>query len=1072
MSYHNILEEELKNKVAHDYFPDFDSTKIIGKVDFCVSVKNKNSPSVKGWQSQTDGVVSIHSKYQTTPTSGEATPPNIGEITQSLLWAEAKKGKSNIVHSIVQLILTIGRARTFDKELPPAYLGAFDAYQIAFIPYNDIQEFFYVNDFNWNVTPSNYDTKEFKLLHDKVKSTIEDNSLLFQFQSDDKEIRDFIKTNFIVGKSGTTKVQIDKNNFLVVYSKWLTAVKPSIIFPWENAKKHGIMDSDFYLADLFSEMNETIKDGLYAVLKKDIYEVDRKIDIEGFFSSKRATFNDGQKAHNQFWNKYARPPRQEYWDYILSRKDLLVPQDVRERKGSFFTPQIWVELSQKYLMDTLGDNWQDDYYIWDCAAGTGNLLAGLTNKYNIWASTLDQSDVDAMKDRIQNGANLLESHVFQFDFLNDEFSKVPPELYKILTDPEKRKKLVVYINPPYAEASNRDTVVGKGENKSDVATKTKIYEYFSPIVGTGARELFAQFFLRIYRDIPDCTMASFSTLKFVSSQNFLKFRHQFKAKFEKGFIVPANTFDNVEGQFPISFTVWNLENKQEMRQIQVDIFNKNNVLLGKKGFYSFDKGGFIIDWLRQFYDKKSERIAYLRMQGTDMQNNQGCFFTTTPTENDVKKCLTANITKNNLNQMAIYLTMRHFIEATWLNDRDQFLYPNDGWKSDKEFQNDCLAYTLFHGQNKITSRDEINHWIPFREGEVDAREKFQSHFMTDYMIGKLGEKIIQNSQIDENLELGNSPSVKGWQPQVDGVVSTHSNHQTTSPNKLGAPPMEENYSLQLNGQTSNENSASVDGVVSSVPRDTAKFMSLPYNPKLKDKAKELRQAGNLSEVILWNVIKNKQLLGLDFDRQKIIGNYIVDFYCPNLGLVIEIDGESHDFKGEYDVEREQFLKDLGLEIIHFEDITLNKDSATVGQQLYQVCGKLLSDLEYQKLPRQSAVPVSSQKENFPETNTLFEDAQQENFVPSEPLIFSPEATAVFDAGRELWKYYHSQPNVNPNASLYDIREYFQGRNAKGTMNSKSGDERYTVLIGNLRDALKLLANKIEPKVYEYGFLKR
>ncbi|OQX98532.1 MAG: hypothetical protein B6I24_04920, partial [Bacteroidetes bacterium 4572_128] len=77
---------------------------------------------------------------------------------ESLLWAEAKKGKSDIYKSFVQLILTIGKSRTFDKNLPPSYLGAFDAEKIAFIPYNDIHEIFYLNDFNWNVTPSNHKT--------------------------------------------------------------------------------------------------------------------------------------------------------------------------------------------------------------------------------------------------------------------------------------------------------------------------------------------------------------------------------------------------------------------------------------------------------------------------------------------------------------------------------------------------------------------------------------------------------------------------------------------------------------------------------------------------------------------------------------------------------------------------------------------------------------------------------------------------------------------------------------------------------------------------------------------------
>jgi len=73
--------------------------------------------------------------------------------------------------------------------------------------------------------------------------------------------------------------------------------------------------------------------------------------------------------------------------------------------------------------------------------------------------------------------------------------------------------------------------------------------------------------------------------------------------------------------------------------------------------------------------------------------------------------------------------------------------------------------------------------------------------------------------------------------------------------------------------------------------------------------------------------------------------------------------------------------------------------------------------------------------------------------------------------RELWKYYHTQADCNAGASLHDIREHFQGRNDKGKMNNKSQDKNYNVLISNLRDKLKILAKKIEPKAYEYEFLK-
>ena len=96
----------------------------------------------------------------------------------------------------------------------------------------------------------------------------------------------------------------------------------------------------------------------------------------------------------------------------------------------------------------------------------------------------------------------------------------------------------------------------------------------------------------------------------------------------------------------------------------------------------------------------------------------------------------------------------------------------------------------------------------------------------------------------------------------------------------------------------------------------AKYYDLPYNPLLKDRARELRKAGNLSEVVLWKRLRNKQFKGYNFDRQKIIGNFIVDFYCPNRGVVLEIDGSSHDNKQEYDTERNAFLEGLGLTVIH------------------------------------------------------------------------------------------------------------------------------------------------------------
>ena len=681
-----------------------------------------------------------------------------------------------------------------------------------------------------------------------LKNDLQSNILLYKFERDSKDLKKFIHDNFVIGKMPINKISITKNNFVSIYYKWREVVKATINIPWEKVKARGIIDADFYLADILSKDNATIKDKLYVLLNNNQYIYNKQMDDDGLLSFKHAQFNDGQVAHTQFWNKYTRPPREEFWDYIIERRDLLVEQDIRERKGAFYTPLKWVELSQQYMANYFGEDYQDDYYIWDCAAGTGNLLNGLTNKYKIFASTIDQADVDALKERSSSAKTLLEENVFQFDFLNDSFDKCPKELQDIIKDDNKRKKLIIYINPPYAEAATRETIKGTGANKNKVAVITKVYNNYMDKFGIAGRELFIQFLSRIYSEIPGAYIANFSTLKNLLAPNFKKFRIFFQPKLEKLFIVQADTFDNVAGKFPIGFFIWNSQKKESFTEIVAKVYDKNGNNIQNKKIFSYENIKSINDWLietRKYTSSKN--IGFISCKGCDFQNQNLIFII-----ND--KCqLPAPrgswITDANIKEVAVYFAVRKVVSADWLNDRDQFIYPHETWKSDKVFQNDCLAYTLFN--NNIQSQYGINHWIPFTEQEVEPRRAFESHFMVDYIKGK-------------------------------------------------------------------------------------------NNPKSNIKVEQVSL------------------------------------------------------------------------------ITMNA--------------------EYR--------------------------------VSEGPLIFSDEAQAVFDAGRELWRYYHSKVDSNPNAAFYDIKEYFQGRNEKGRMNSTSADEKYNKLIGLLRSKLKILATKIEPKVYEHGFLIR
>lgn len=97
---------------------------------------------------------------------------------------------------------------------------------------------------------------------------------------------------------------------------------------------------------------------------------------------------------------------------------------------------------------------------------------------------------------------------------------------------------------------------------------------------------------------------------------------------------------------------------------------------------------------------------------------------------------------------------------------------------------------------------------------------------------------------------------------------------------------------------------------------------IPYNTSLKDFSRKLRNNSTLSEVLLWNELKNKKMLGYQFNRQKPLGQYIVDFYCKPLNLVIEVDGESHGHEDIYlnDIKRQQVLESKGLTFLRFDDM--------------------------------------------------------------------------------------------------------------------------------------------------------
>lgn len=494
-------------------------------------------------------------------------------------------------------------------------------------------------------------------------------------------------------------------------------------------------------------------------------------------------------GYDRFWRVYDRPPKKQYRNYLLERRDSLIPLDERQFKGAYYTPLDVVGKAYDYLSATLGEKWQKDYVVWDMCCGVGNLETKHSNPRNLYMSTLDQSDVDIMRaTRTCVGAER-----FAYDYLNDDITdsgeidytltnKVPLSLQSAI---RAGKKILVLINPPYAETTNADnSVAGRvGKNKTGVK-RTKMASVGMPEYGKASNELFLQFVARIAKEIPTAVVGMFSKMKFINAQASEDFRQVWNACYLNGFVVHSRAFDGIHGDFPIGFTIWKTDNRRNSKRMEIsevacDVYDRNLNPIGSKTFYNLPVGSYLSKWIRRprankqlcvplssalnppVGERRDQRgtkwsdgaIGYLVTGGNELQNQKYI----TVLSSGASRGHGIYVNEDNLLQCAVYFTVTRIVRPTWLNDRDQFLQPSD--QLEEEFMTDCLVWMLFNGANNTASADGlewngriwsiVNHFIPFSEVEVDAPERFESDFMVRFM-----ENLVLSAEADAVMKEG------------------------------------------------------------------------------------------------------------------------------------------------------------------------------------------------------------------------------------------------------------------------------------------------------------------------------
>jgi hypothetical protein len=229
--------------------------------------------------------------------------------------------------------------------------------------------------------------------------------------------------------------------------------------------------------------------------------------------------------------------------------DRIVEDTTRRKQGEFFTPAIWVDKAHEYIASVYGENWKEEYIVWDPAWGTGNLTRDYQFK-ELYVSTLNQSDIDTAN---QMGYNS-EAVKFQYDFLNDDYSKLPKGLRIAI---EEGRKIIVLMNPPYATVNDFKNIVNDGGSSKNKVEDTKVkIEMNNEKMGLSVKNLYSQFIYRITK-LGKMNIAIFSKPLMFSGIDFEIFRNKVlnNYTFEKGFIFKASEFDDVSTKWGVSFSI-------------------------------------------------------------------------------------------------------------------------------------------------------------------------------------------------------------------------------------------------------------------------------------------------------------------------------------------------------------------------------------------------------------------------------------------------------------------------------------------------------------------------------------
>ena len=613
-------------------------------------------------------------------------------------YNEDMKQKTVIAKILVQVVFYLKRFEDAGMELPNVVMVG-DINECFVMHSNDLLKYLEW-DVNWKTAPSD----AFRKCPDMVLAIAED-----------EQINPYV---FWIDKDFDFKDVVAKIHHLC-----------------ENVKRY-VRITEHNIASIFEYFRDRV------LLKKDTLTANEAVSVFiGLITNDEAYYIHPKKKNTlitpngnvpvngasfaSFFNQYAREYTPQERMNFTAIADRLLEDTTRRRQGCFNTPTKFVDFAHRMIEKELGENWRDEYVVYDCCCGTGNLTRDYRFK-ELYCSTLDKGELE-LGSRYNP-----EATKWRMDFLNDGDECFDKGLIKAF---EQNKPIVFFINPPYGTACNQYKANKTNSNNTDIRGDMNKEKF------GGSENLQHQFMYRITKlvqkyHLTNAYFALFSNPIWLSGAKQGKFLENFSSQWEckDAYLFQASHFADVSDVWGISLTLWKSDNHAtpitEYNMKLIDILDDGSIdVIGKHTIYNSYFYTKASDWVREpiprcldmvCFPSTSNGLLIKESQIQAVRNQLGYFHNNAnsiqynPTYVGLYSMSFASahglpVLKENFTRCTALFTARKLIEGNWINDKDEYLAPNEDHPEYKRFEADAIVYSLFHNSSNQTSMRKITY---------------------------------------------------------------------------------------------------------------------------------------------------------------------------------------------------------------------------------------------------------------------------------------------------------------------------------------------------------------------------